>query len=389
MAARLLVVADDLTGGLDTGVQFARQGASVRVVIDTARDSDWTRAQAQVIVAVTHSRHMPPGEAYDAVYAAVSAGRDAGIRHFYKKTDSALRGNIGAELAAALRASGAKSLAFLPAYPAMRRVTAGGIHLIDGVPVAQSVFGRDPFDPVRESDVARLISSQTDMPVSTGMTAGCGIRVLDAQTDDDLIRAGHALDEADALTVTAGCAGFAGTLPHLLGLECAARPSVPGLGEGLLVVCGSMNPITLAQLKHAERYGFRRAHVAPGRPAAPPTDARWLMLDACGFDAEAHGLAMGEARRRVAERLAAVYGELSADGGRTALITGGDTLRACMDRIGCTQLEPFAELFPGVVLAKAFTARGERLVISKSGGFGKETLLQDLRMVIEGKQTEE
>ena len=36
-----------------------------------------------------------------------------------------------------------------------RPVTVGGIHYIDGVPVHQSVFGQDPFEPVRESCVPR------------------------------------------------------------------------------------------------------------------------------------------------------------------------------------------------------------------------------------------
>ena len=70
---------------------------------------------------------------------------------FYKKTDSALRGNIGAELSAALDGSGAGVLSFLPAFPRMNRTTAAGIHYIDGIPAAKSVFGQDPFNPVKES----------------------------------------------------------------------------------------------------------------------------------------------------------------------------------------------------------------------------------------------
>ena len=112
---KLLIVADDLTGGLDTGVQFARQGITVRVVTDPDPAGEWTRTQAQVLVAVSETRHIPPEEAYQTVYGIISAGRQAGIPYFYKKTDSALRGNIGAELDAALKASGAEALAFLPA----------------------------------------------------------------------------------------------------------------------------------------------------------------------------------------------------------------------------------------------------------------------------------
>ena len=116
---KLLIVADDLTGGLDTGVQFTRQGITVRVVVDPDPSGKWTRTAAQVLVAVSETRHMPPGDAYETVYRIISAGRQAGIPYFYKKTDSALRGNIGAELGVALKASGAEVLSFLPAYPAL------------------------------------------------------------------------------------------------------------------------------------------------------------------------------------------------------------------------------------------------------------------------------
>ena len=236
--ARLLIVADDFTGGLDTGVQFARQGVATRIVLNPDDTGDWTRTDAQVLVAVTESRHLPPEAAYAVVSRVVAEARRAGISCVYKKTDSALRGNIGAELSAALAASGADMLPFLPAFPRMRRVTVGGRHTIDGVPVSESVFGRDPFNPVPDSDVRRLIAMQTDAPVWNAapdtLAAGRGICVVDAESDDDLERAGMRLMELGALTVSAGCAGFAAFLPSLLHLKTGAPPAMPDLNGGLL-----------------------------------------------------------------------------------------------------------------------------------------------------------
>lgn len=37
--------------------------------------------------------------------------------------------------------------------------------MINGVPVAQSVFGQDPFEPVRHSRVAEILGEQTAVPV--------------------------------------------------------------------------------------------------------------------------------------------------------------------------------------------------------------------------------
>ena len=62
----------------------------------------------------------------------------------------------------------------------------------------------------------------------------------------------------------------------------------------------------------------------------------------------------------------------------TLLLTGGDTLLQCMNSIGVRELEPICELEKGVVLAR-FTYNGyTRHVITKSGGFGQESLLTDL-----------
>ena len=109
-STKLLVIADDFTGGLDTGVQFARQGIATRIMVNPDGVGDWWETDSQVLVAVTESRHLSPEDAYAVVFRFVSEAKRAGISHVYKKTDSALRGNIGAELSAALAASGVNML---------------------------------------------------------------------------------------------------------------------------------------------------------------------------------------------------------------------------------------------------------------------------------------
>lgn len=50
---KLLIIADDFTGALDTGVQFAARGAATRVVTDLAYD--FTLADAEVLVMVAET----------------------------------------------------------------------------------------------------------------------------------------------------------------------------------------------------------------------------------------------------------------------------------------------------------------------------------------------
>ena len=413
---KLLIIADDFTGGLDTGVQFAAKGIRTRVVTDP--DTDYVSAAdgAEVLVVVAETRHMPAYKAYDMVYRVALKGRRLNVPHVYKKTDSGLRGNIGAELSAVMDAYGEKRMAFLPSMPSMGRITRNGVHYVDGQPVNQSVFGRDPFEPVTESDVIRLLALQTPVKARSVTwdslpESGEGFLIVDAETDEDLRKAGERLAASGRLRVTAGCAGFASVLPELLGLAVGEPPRIPKLDDGLFILCGSVNPITLRQLDYAELNGFTRLHIAPEqkleagyfetedglRTLGEWRDAidacPWLIPDAndAGRDnadtaayAAKRGMSTEELRSGISSALGVILPEmLKARTARTMLITGGDTLLQCMDRMRVHHMEPLLEIFQGVVLSR-FEAMGHaRFVITKSGGFGEETLMADLKRLIE------
>ena len=414
---RLLIIADDFTGGLDTGVQFASRGIPARVLTDPGEDFRAAAGECEVLVIVAETRHLPATDAYDLVYRTARKGADLGIAHIYKKTDSALRGNIGAELAAVYRACETDFLPFIPALPAMNRITREGIHYIDGVPAAQSVFGRDPFEPVKESDVARLISLQTDLPVTNAapdrIVKHKGIAVIDAATEEDLRQAAGALSRTGIPRASAGCAGFASVLPGLLGLVSRGIPELPPLDPGLFVLCGSVNPITQKQLDHGEKHGFSRIHIMPETKLHPEifgsaegkavlsgwkeqiASRDWLILDANDADprnmdtavrAAEEGLSIEDVRQRISESLGIILSEITdSPAERTLLITGGDTLLESMNRMKVFRMTPLTEVFPGVVLSRVVLHGRPRLVITKSGGFGNETLLSDLKELIAGQ----
>ena len=268
---RLLMIADDFTGALDTGVQLAAHGIPTQVVVGQA---DLSACSSTVLVVDTETRHLSAAKAAEAVARLTRSAVENGVGCIYKKTDSALRGNIGAELAALLKASGARNLPFLPAFPQIGRTTKKGVHYIDGVPVNESPFGIDPFEPVRCAEVTKLIHLQTDMPAQNlrpGETASdkTGILVYDAATAADLEAAGRQLFQNGTPPVLAGCAGFAAFLPELLGLSDGSVVEVPQLDPRLLVLCGSVNPITLRQMDTAEKAGFTRLRLTPRQKLEP------------------------------------------------------------------------------------------------------------------------
>ena len=381
---RLLMIADDFTGALDTGVQLAAHGIPTQVVVGQA---DLSACSSTVLVVDTETRHLSAAKAAEAVARLTRSAVENGVGCIYKKTDSALRGNIGAELAALLKASGARNLPFLPAFPQIGRTTKKGVHYIDGVPVNESPFGIDPFEPVRCAEVTKLIHLQTEIPAQSlrpGETAAdkTGILVYDAATAADLETAGRQLFQNGTPPVLAGCAGFAAFLPELLGLSDGSVVETPQLDPRLLVLCGSVNPITLRQMDTAEKAGFTRLRLTPRQKLEPrciieTNDAGGNQLTA--DYAAARGIDLDGLRVGISGSVGQMFGALfGSEHLGTLLLTGGDTLLQCMNSVGARELEPVCELESGIVLAR-FTYQGRtRYVITKSGGFGQEDLLVEL-----------
>lgn len=404
---KLLVIADDFTGALDTGVQFAASGAETRVVTNIEYDFSRTGREVQVLVLVAETRHVKWEEAYRMVYGIAKRACESGIPYLYKKTDSALRGNIGSELKAVLDAAGKHTLHFLPAFPRMNRVTRNGIHYIDGSPVHESVFGKDPFEPVTCSYIPDMMRGEVSVTVVESMDGWerqNGVMVYDASTDEELMSIGSFLKEKGELGLIAGCAGFAAVLPQLLGLSGKRRERI-SLDKKLLVACGSVNPITVRQLDYAERAGMKRIRLTPeqklekdyleseeGNRALEEWTKTALEEECCIFDtndlpgcraaceyAGSHGLSLDELRVRIADTLGRVVEHLVRAGVKsTMLLTGGDTLMGFMRHIGCDEIVPACEMAPGTVLSQVDIDGRTYSIISKSGGFGEEKLIAEL-----------
>lgn len=406
---KLLIIADDFTGAMDTGVQFAANGTVTQVVAQSSYPLDQTDPATEVLVLDTETRHLSPDDAYAIVYRIVKQASELKIPYIYKKTDSALRGNIGSELAAVVNAARCFRLPFIPAFPKMGRTTQGGIHYINGTPVSESIFGRDPFEPVKYSQIPDIIAQQTTLPAllyPKGASPAYPpfsvphILVFDGESDADLTSIGYSLTP-DGLHISAGCAGFATVLNRLLLPNQRNSPSPP-LIPRLFVVCGSMNPVTTLQLDLAERAGIPRFCLTAEQKLSPA----WLHSGSCAqlvrrcLSAIAHNqvcildsnsqsrdggsLHSAETRqlssKQIRTQITAVLGNLAKtclDAGLDAALMciGGDTLVAFMQTIGVNTLTPICELSPGVVLA-TFVYRGIRhQIISKSGGFGEPDLL--------------
>ncbi|MBO1305698.1 four-carbon acid sugar kinase family protein [Enterococcus sp. 669A] len=405
---KLLVIADDFTGALDTGVQFSNQGIKTLVSTDTNLDYRDVDEDVEVLVMNTESRYLSFEMAYQQIKAIIVSAQKVKIPHIYKKVDSALRGNISAEIKAVQDVSQQTVIPFLPAYPEMNRVLIDGNLYIDQVLVTESVFADDPYEPVTESNVLRRLKQEAQIEAqliqgNTIPSDAHGLLVFDAETDDTLIQQLEALEQANLLGMSIGCAGFAKVLAKQLFPN--ERPISYSLKDPLVVICGSVNPITKKQIEHAENKQFPRISLTPQQLLRTgyweSSDGqkdlnRYLTLmekhpllifetlneeTTKGITAysKENNLPSTEYRFRIGQSLGILTQALwSKHSENTFLFTGGDTLFQSMKVLGVNTIEPIAEISPGVVLSTIEWKQKKRQVITKSGGFGNEELFEEI-----------
>jgi uncharacterized protein YgbK (DUF1537 family) len=407
---KLLVAADDFTGALDTGVQFAKKGVPTLALAFDWLDFNAVDEDIEVLIVDTESRHISAEKARERIRALVKSAADYGVKHFYKKTDSTLRGNIGAELEGFLDALGGE-LSFVPAFPKTGRTTKKGVQYVDGVALADTPFAQDPFSPVNNSEVAAIIAEQSAV-ATNNVYAGEAlprtlpgerlIHIFDAETDEDLRRIGSRLKAENRLHALAGCAGFSEVLPALLELG-TKNPELPELHGSALIISGSINRVSLAQIGRAEEYGYPTVALKPRQKldhsyAKSPDCTAFVeqidnLLQSAGraaicaasaleqihetdLYAEERGIHPAQIRGLIQENIgeiaSCILKKVRVD---KLVVFGGDTLYGILERIGCKGVFPVTEITPGVVLARINSDFGAFTIVTKAGGFGGEGVI--------------
>jgi len=137
-ALQVLIVADDLTGACDAAVAFAAGRGSV------------SRVQA----VSTESRDLTEREIVQRMQSIARAEGHADL--IFKKIDSTLRGNVHAEITAAMDAFQCNGAIITPAFPDMGRSVQDGHLHVDGVRVRHA--GTGMLDAVTNEDLDRLVA---------------------------------------------------------------------------------------------------------------------------------------------------------------------------------------------------------------------------------------
>ncbi len=395
---RIGLIADDLTGALDSGAGFAKAG--LRSVMPFGPTGTVALpVGADVIIFNTASREGDAVVARERAREAALRLLGHGVSLIYKKIDSVLRGHPGPELSGVLDAiaithPGARALV-APAFPAQGRTTVDGVQLVHGVPVA-SHFGR------LEHALAPVFAS-------------CDIR--DAITDDDL-RVIARDGVAGGRLLWVGSAGLASQVVEAFRLSGAAsetrevdtRSDEPDSGAGsgevwnavrperVIVVAGTVHPATVVQVEALVADGWGHIAFDIGGPDGWPDEREILRAmtncSASGVVVSTHANLAGHShpdevipslvRNAVTllDRIAPIVSTLLMDGRTGLVVTGGETAQHLFTGIGVTSVDVSGEALPGIPIGVMEFGGVRVRVATKSGGFGGSDALRHVCRVL-------
>lgn len=405
------IIADDLTGANDAGVQFCKAGLTTTVLIQCESITQ-VLACSDVIVMDTCSRHLEPEQARKSARDAAALLVINGVSRVYKKVDSTLRGNAGAEIDGIIDATGADLCILAPAFPANGRTTVRGHQLLAGLPLQDSEAGEDILSPVQTSYVPDIIADQSTRKVAPVFLdvvrqgehvlanrlvelhrSGNEILVLDAVEKDDLLTIATAAELTGLSYLASGSAGFAAELAGVLGVNAEERQALRRKPEqGILVVVGSASKTSADQVSMAATIPrvalikLDAALLSSGRVPNPLLQeiCETVCSDLAGGNDVIVSVARsddvsdcGDVSLLIEESLAHVVDSaVSLNLVLGMVTTGGDTSAAVVRALGAVGLNLRDEVLPGIPLGLIVGGRADGLpIITKAGGFGDSDAL--------------
>ena len=405
-----IILADDFTGAGDSGVHFARSGHRTALLLDL----DGLESELPLYEALSlssESRFLSMDDAARAVHSLATRCVALGADIAFKKVDSTLRGNLGAEIEAVLEATGYAAALVCTAIPKIGRTSSGGRLFLHGVPLHETEIGRDPFNPVHTAEVAAIIAGQTNMVTGTlDLSAvratpetlretvrailenGCRIIVADAETDADLAALGRLLREArreDLGLPRLLAVGAGGLAEAYTKADGAVTPALP-CGR-ILAVMGSLTTVSHEQADLAIASGrfFPLIFDLDAGMADVQTECSRLAQEAVQAG-EKHlllrakpGTGHHRPNAEQGSRVASLFGMATsaicqATPCNVLFATGGSTAVAVAGSLGVRAIQLETECMPGIVLGSCAAQFGIQWFISKAGGFGLPKTLCEL-----------
>jgi len=402
-------IADDFTGATDLANNLVRAG--MRVVQTIGVPNAPLSAEVDAVVVALKSRTIAPQDAIDQSLQALQWLQGQGAQQIYFKYcstfDSTAQGNIGPVTEALMHALQTDFTIATPAFPDNGRTVFKGYLFVGDVLLNESGMQHHPLTPMTDANLVRVMQAQckskvgllSHKTIAQGATAisqeitnlkqqGVRIAIVDAVSNDDLMRLGPALKGMPL--VTAG-SGVAIGLPQNFGLSPTPQASVLPKASGLqAVVSGSCSQATNRQVAHFKATGrptflidplhlkgswedlvqealaWAQGHLASG-PVLVYSTATPESVQAVQSQ-----LGVEVAGHQVEQALAAIARGLVQQGVQQMVVAGGETSGACVQALAIEQLQIGPQIDPGVPWCHAHTPMGGVHITLKSGNFGTD-----------------
>jgi uncharacterized protein YgbK (DUF1537 family) len=336
-----------------------------------------TEANAGVTVIDTDSRLLAPSESARVVREVVSGVDPRTFDLIYKKTDSAFRGSILAEVETLLDILKRPGALLVPHNPSRGRTVRDGQYRINGVLLDQTGFADDPDHPARTSKVVDLLGNSKihqvvclnpDEPVlADRISIGAAERV-------DEVR-GWARRCTRRMLPVGGADFFAANL-EALGLKEQTARIAHLDGERRLFVCGSASSYSRELIARAQREGMALCLMPDDVFAGADVEA-WANAIVHALHANPRVLIVlaqplersRDASQRIQSALAStierVLVERSVD---HLFLEGGATASAICRKMGWNDFAVCGELETGVVQLRV-ADHGDQSILIKPGSY--------------------
>ncbi len=406
-------IADDFTGATDLANNLVRAG--MRVVQTIGVPTAPLDAEVDAVVVALKSRTTAAAEAVAESLVALQwlqAHASSQIYFKYCSTfDSTNQGNIGPVIEALMAAMSTDFTIATPAFPDNGRTVFKGYLFAGDVLLSESGMQNHPLTPMTDANLVRVLQAQCKrkvglidyrtvakgeqaiaLRIQELKTQGVGIAIVDALSNDDLLRLAPALKDLPLVTAGSGVAiGLPANWGITPSIQAVALPPPQGARA---IVSGSCSLATQQQVRSFIANGGPAYIVDPLQVAAgvdvvaqalawakPLLGSSPILIyssaEAQSVQIVQQQLGTGAAGELVERTLAAIAQGLVQEGVGQLVVAGGETSGACVQALGINQMQIGPQIDPGVpwCFAKSSNARGASLgrglhIALKSGNFG-------------------
>lgn len=409
------IIADDITGANDIGTMFAKVDYRTYVYsYSPSMELDFSHVSLpDVLILDTDSRFDEPAKAYNKVYGAAKKLQELGCTHYFKKTCSACRGNVGAELDAVLDALGKEFAVVVLGFPKNGRTTVDGVHYVNGRRLEESEFRHDPVHPMTKSNLVEILQAQTKRNVGliryatvaqgpsvirkelARLKKCCNYVIADVTSQECLASIAEAVREESVL---GGSSGIAEELAQVLsgqsgrGELSLSEESNPAV----LIAVGSLMPQAKGQIEYVQGQGVAAFELVTAELFDPvsresvmanlvdklclelSTGRNALLYSSNSSEAvestrslgTSKGLSKTEISRLVSDSLAEVVRRcVTQTRLRRLIVAGGDTSDAVCGKLGVGGMQVWEEIEPGIPSCYTFSSP-RYLMVLKAGSYG-------------------